>query len=286
MQYMTKCSIQHKVPKVLVLLAILSSLISPLALSQQVADNPTKKQEKVYSIPNDAKQKLLNEMILVKGGSFVMGSNAETARKMEKPEHPVSLNDFYIGSTEVTVLLWQQVMGWDNSYFACETCAVNNISWSNMQLFISRLNQATGLTFRLPTEAEWEFAARGGIKSKGYTYSGSNKGEDVAWYDKNAQHKSHPVELKKPNELGLYDMTGNLWEFCYDDISRTAYSSLPKHNPIYIRDEDITQKSMRVVRGGGYDSEQDEMQVFRRDGSTSNVRMPDIGFRLAISQIQ
>jgi formylglycine-generating enzyme required for sulfatase activity len=203
---------------------------------------------------------------------------------MEKPEHQVTLDDFYIGTTEVTALLWEQIMGWNNSYYACDNCAVNNISWSNMQLFINRLNQATGLIFRLPSEAEWEYAARGGTKSNNTTYSGSNSIEDVAWYDKNAKRKSHPVALKKPNELGLYDMTGNLWEFCHDDISRSAYSTLPEHNPLFIRSDDIKQTSMKVVRGGGYESEHDEMQVFRRDGSTSNVRMPDIGFRLAMSK--
>lgn len=175
-------------------------------------------------------------------------------------------------------------MGWNNSCFPCEACPVNNISWRNVQLFIKRLNQASGKVFRLPTEAEWAYAAKGGKHSKGFRYSGSNNIDEVAWYAGNANKRSHPVAAKKPNELGLYDMTGNLWEFCQDDMSRKAYMFTSAVNPFYSRTDNPKQKSMKVIRGSCYEFAANESELFRRDGATNNVRMPDIGFRLAMSK--
>jgi len=229
-------------------------------------------------------KKLLKEMIWVEGGSFEMGSNSTEARKREKPVHTVTLDGFYIGQTEVTQDLFEQVMGWDYSYFTCDTCPVNNISWFNMLLFIERLNNATGKKYRLPTEAEWEYAAKGGKNSKGYVFSGSNNIDEVAWFAGNANKRSHPVAQKKANELGLYDMTGNLWEFVQDDMSRAAYSHTSEKNPLYLRTDNVKQKSMKVIRGSGYEFAANESQVFKRDGATNNVRMPDIGFRLAMNK--
>jgi len=237
-----------------------------------------------YSIPDEMQKTLIEEMIWVEGGSFEMGSDAKEARSRERPKHNVTLDGFYIGQTEVSQALFEQVMGWNYSYFPCDTCPVNNISWFNMLLFIERLNEATDKIFRLPTEAEWAYAAKGGKHSKGYRYSGSNNIDEVAWYAGNANRKSHPVAEKKPNELGLYDMTGNLWEFCQDDMSRVAYSHTAAKNPLYSRTDNAKQKAMKVIRGSGYEFAANESEVFKRDGATNNVRMPDIGFRLAMSK--
>ena len=153
-----------------------------------------------------------------------------------------------------------------------------------MQLFIERLNTATGKAFRLPTEAEWAYAAKGGQRSKNFLYSGSNNIDEVAWYAGNANKRSHRVATKKPNELGLYDMTGNLWEFCQDTMKRHLYTEQPRVNPLYLDNEKPKQKAMKVLRGSGYEFAANESEVFRRDGATNNVRMPDIGFRLAMTK--
>ncbi len=252
---------------------------------EQDSNKPrTAKQTKHYFLSDKIQKKLPTEMIWVEGGSFEMGSNSTAARNREKPVHQVTLDSFYIGQTEVTQALFEQVMGWNYSYFQCETCPVNNISWSQVQLFIGRLKLATGKKFRLPTEAEWEYAAKGGQDSKDFLFSGSNIIDEVAWFAGNADKRSHPVAEKKANELGLYDMTGNLWEFCQDDMSRIAYSHTSSINPLYSKTDNPKQKSMKVIRGSGYEFAANESEVFKRDGATNNVRMPDIGFRLAMSK--
>lgn len=226
---------------------------------------------------------LLDELILVEGGSFMMGSPLAGAAPREQPVHRVDLDTFYIGKTEVTQSLYTRVMGGHFSYFQCEICPVNNISWSNIQQFIERLNAMTGKSFRLPTEAEWEYAARGGQQSQGYIFSGSNSIDEIAWYAENASRRSHPVAQKKPNELGLYDMTGNLWEFCQDDMDAKAYRYHQTINPLFDNGRGADKVSMKVIRGGGYEFAANESDVYKRDGATSNVRMPDIGFRLVMS---
>ncbi|MBL4796973.1 MAG: SUMF1/EgtB/PvdO family nonheme iron enzyme [Oleispira sp.] len=239
--------------------------------------------EKPRKLSVELQTQLLQEMIFIEGGNFEMGSSLPTAANREKPAHQVTLDSFYIGKTEVTQKLFEAIMGWDYSYFPCATCPVNNISWFNMQLFIERLNQASGEVFRLPTEAEWAYAAKGGQQSKGYIYSGSDNIDDVAWYAGNAKKRSHPVATKNPNELGLYDMTGNLWEFCQDTMKRHLYTEKPRLNPLYQPSKNLKKKTMKVLRGSGYEFAANESEVFRRDGATNNVRMPDIGFRLAMS---
>lgn len=257
----------------------------PAFLDGVKADTRTASQRPLQAaLEREELTSLLESLIWVEGGRFVMGSDSELASKMEGPAHEVTLSGFYLAKTEVTQALFERVMGWNYSYFQCERCPVNNISWMNVQLFLERLNTLSGKQFRLPTEAEWEYAAKGGGASKGYRFSGSNRIADVAWYAGNAARKSHPVGLKKPNELGLYDMTGNLWEFCFDDMSRKAYQRQDNHNPVIASASSHNVKSMKVIRGGGYEFSADESLVFKRDGATSNVRMPDIGFRLALSK--
>ena len=187
-------------------------------------------------------------MIKVDGGSFTMGATSEQgsdANDDEKPAHQVTLSSYYIGETEVTQELWQAVMGSNPSNFKGSQCPVECVSWEDCQEFISRLNAKTGRNFRLPTEAEWEYAARGGRKSNGYKYAGGNNIGDVAWYDGNSYSQTHIVGLKRSNELGLYDMAGNVWEWCQDWYG--DYSSSSQTNPT-----GASTGSYRVYRGGSW----------------------------------
>lgn len=254
-----------------------------LACSLLSVNMMSKAESVTRALPKAMQEKLLNNMVLVEAGGFSLGSDSPLARKREQPVRAVTLDAFYIGKYELTQDIFEQVMGWNYSYFQCDNCPINNVSWFNMQLFIKRLNDITGKQFSLPTEAQWAYAAKGGNKSKGFKYSGSNTLNDVAWFADNAKNKSHPVGLKQPNELGLYDMTGNLWEFCLDDMSRKAYSRIESHNPFIGDKTDLKRKAMKVIRGSGYEFSATESLVFMRDGATNNVRMPDIGYRLVMN---
>ena len=186
------------------------------------------------------------EMVEVRGGTFRMGATSEQgcdAYDWEKPVHSVTLSGYYIGKTEVTQALWQAVMGSNPSYFEGDDLPVEQVSWDDCQEFIRKLNSLTGQNFRLPTEAEWEFACRGGNNSRGYKYSGSNYIDNVAWYDGNSGGKTHPVATKSPNELGIYDMSGNVWEWCCDWYG--DYTSGALTNP-----KGPESGSLRVHRGG------------------------------------
>ena len=170
-------------------------------------------------------------MIKVEGGTFTMGATPEMTdpKDNEKPTHQVTLSSYYIGETEVTQALWQAVMGSNPSQFAGDNLPVERVTWEYCQAFIAKLNSLTGKNFRLPTEAEWEYAARGGNKSNGTQYSGSSNIDEVAWYSDNSSSMTHPVKTKKANELGIYDMSGNVWEWCQD--WRGSYSSESLNNP-------------------------------------------------------
>ena len=185
-------------------------------------------------------------MVRVDGGTFTMGATSEQgsdAYSDEKPTHQVTLSTYSIGETEVTQALWQAVMGSNPSIDKGNNLPVEYVSWEDCQAFISKLNQLTGKHFRLPTEAEWEYAARGGSKSRGYKYSGSNDFGSVAWYGDNSGNNRHDVKTKQPNELGLYDMSGNVWEWCQDWYD--SYSSGSQTNPT-----GPESGSKRVRRGG------------------------------------
>ena len=225
--------------------------------------------------------KLINNMVYVSGGTFTMGATSEQgsdAYDDEKPTHSVTLSSFYLCKYEVTQALWRAVMVNNPSSFKANSLPVENVSWNDCQTFISRLNNLTGKNFRLPTESEWEYAARGGNRSRGYKYSGSNVLSDVAWYDDNSGSKTHPVGSKSPNELGLYDMSGNVWEWCSDWYG--TYSSSSQTNPT-----GVSSGSNRVYRGGSWINDSRYCRSSDRCGSAPDYRCNRLGLRLALSQI-
>ena len=233
------------------------------------------------------------KMIKVEGGTFKMGAqstdpNGENydseAYSWGQPVHNVTLDDYYIGETEVTQELWEAVMGTNPSFFSGSNNPVESVSWDDCQEFIAKLNRLTGKEFRLPTEAEWEYAARGGNKSRGYKYAGSNTIGEVAWYDDNAcdgvgknspAYGIHPVGTKSPNELGLYDMSGNVDEWCSDWYGE--YSSFSQTNPT-----GPTSGSYRVLRGGCWDYSARVCRVSDRGVGIPDDRYYSGGFRLAL----
>ena len=220
------------------------------------------------------------DMIAVEGGTFTMGATAEQASDAysdEKPTHQVTLSSYYIGKTEVTQELWQAVMGSNPSGFSGANLPVEKVSWEDCQIFIAILNELTGKYFRLPTEAEWEYAARGGSKSQGYKYSGSNTVDDVAWYPSNSSSKTHPVATKAPNELGIYDMSGNVSEWCSN--WNGDYSSSSQYNPT-----GPSSGSDRVRRGGSYYSDARGCRVSHRDSDSPKYPDSAIGLRLCLSE--
>ena len=234
------------------------------------------------------------KMIKVEGGTFTMGATPEQGsdpRDDEKPAHQVTLTeDFYIGETEVTQALWLAVMGSNPSYFVGENGygddlmrPVDLVSWNHCQVFITKLNEMTGKTFRLPTEAEWEFAARGGNKSLGYKYAGSNNLAEVAWYwyslptqtPNTVGYGTHTVATKAPNELGLYDMSGNVTEWCQDWYS--LYSSEPQTNPT-----GPATGTYLVVHGGAWGNQATNCRVSYRGGNYPDTKYSSLGLRLAM----
>ena len=254
-------------------------------------------------------------MVAVEGGTFTMGATPEQGKDVksdEKPAHQVTLSSYYIGETEVTQALWEAVMGKTVSQIASEisrgtevtqalwkavmgntvsqiaseisrkTYGVGDnypmyyISWDDCQEFIQKLNALTGKNFRLPTEAEWEYAARGGNKSRGYKYSGSNNIGDVAWYKDNSGKKTHPVKTKQANELGIYDMSGNVWEWCQDWYGK--YSSNAQTNPT-----GPATASNRVSRGGSWGDGARYCRSLIRGGINPGDRDNTLGFRLVLS---
>ena len=205
------------------------------------------------------------------------GTNYDSiADSDEKPVHSVTLSDYYIGETEVTQELWEAVMGSNPSSFKGSQKPVESVSWHDCKEFITKLNRLTGKNFRLPTEAEWEYAARGGNKSKGYKYSGSNTIDNVAWYRDNSGKATHNVKTKSPNELGIYDMSGNVWEWCEDWYG--YYSSGSQTNPA-----GPSTGSRRVLHGGSWYDHAGSCRVSNRSYYPVN-RSYYIGFRLALSQ--
>ena len=226
------------------------------------------------------------KMIAVEGGAFKMGAQSSDsggdnydseAFYDESPVHDVTLSSYYIGETEVTQELWEAVMGSNPSYYSGSQKPVENVSWNDCQEFITKLNNLTGKNFRLPTEAEWEYAARGGNKSQGYKYSGSNTIGDVSWYEDNSSSTTHDVKTKQANELGIYDMSGNVYEWCQDWYG--SYSSGSQTNPT-----GPTSGSSRVRRGGGWDFNARRCRVSHRSNCYPDDANYFLGLRLSLSQ--
>ena len=220
---------------------------------------------------------LINNMVRVQGGTFQMGSEDSEAESDEQPIHTVTVSSFYIGKYEVTQREWEAVMGSNPSEFRGANRPVENVSWYDCNDFISKLNEKTGLEFRFPTEAEWEFAAQGGINNNDYYYVGSNYVGEVAWYKENSSNMSHEVGRKSPNSLGLYDMSGNVREWCKDYYDEGYYWNSPSDNPC-----NYTASSNRVNRSCSWGSNSKYCRVANRDGLPPSTRYSSLGLRLAL----
>lgn len=219
------------------------------------------------------------EFVLVKGGAYEMGDPFGDGFPWEQPVHTVTVSDFYIGKYEVTQEQWEKVMGNNPSYFKGDgRLPVDKVSWNDIQEFIKRLNEKSGEHYRLPTEAEWEYAARsGGKKEKWAGTSNESEVGDYAWYIGNSGRKSYPVGTKKPNHLGIYDMSGSLWEWVQD-----WNGTFPKESQINPKGPVSDDKDgYRVYRGGAWDYEPRIVRVFMRSGNKPSYTRQWIGFRLA-----
>jgi len=220
-----------------------------------------------------------SNFVFVQGGAFEMGlPDASTVEggEIEKPQHKVSIKSFYILKTPVTQALWYSVMDSNPSFHKnCYTCPVENISWDDAQTFINKLNALKKGHYRLPSEAEYEYAARGGNKSRNFNYSGSNEVNDVAWYTDNSKGQSHPVGEKKPNELNLIDMSGNIWEWCSDWYHMYYYKESPSDNP-----QGPVRGEKKVVRGGAWLSLDEGCMLTARGALMPAAKDKYTGFRI------
>jgi len=256
----------------------------PVVINETLAEKPKPQpqQSSASSVTTSGNKKTYTvngvsfTMVRVAGGTFTMG-DSDTGSDA-KPAHQVTLSSYSIGETEVTQALWQAVMGSNPSYFTGNLQRpVETVSWNECQAFIRKLNSLTGATFRLPTEAEWEYAARGGSQSIGYKFSGSDNFGTVAWYDGNSSSTTHPVKGKQPNELGLYDMSGNVYEWCADWYDSSYYSSSPSSNP---KGPSAGPGFYRVIRGGSWWHHALNCRVAYRGGSTPSDACYYLGLRL------
>jgi formylglycine-generating enzyme required for sulfatase activity len=255
--------------------------------SQSIPQKEAKLEEKIETEPHSASpteprpaEIPIPEMVWVQGGEFDMGS--QDGEGTELPIHRVKLSTFFIGKYEVTQREWQAVMGSNPSRYKCDDCPVDGVSWNEAQEYIRKLNKLTGESFRLPIEAEWEYAARGGQKRRGNAYAGSASLSSVGWYKDNCG-KPHPVGQKHPNELGIYDMSGNIWEWCADWYGSSYYADCKSKgtlsNPI-----GPGTGVRRILRGGSFGNLAVHCQVDFRLRSTPNDKDEFKGFRLARSE--
>lgn len=211
---------------------------------------------------------IAENMVYVEGGTF--SRTTKNDQSNDSPDRNVSVSSFYISKYEVTQAQWMAIMGYNPSNFTGNLQqAVEMVSWMDCQTFIKRLNEKTGKKYRLPTEAEWEYAARGGQKSKAYQYAGGNEIEKVAWYSKNAVGRSHVVGKKQPNELGLYDMSGNVWEWCADKFYKNTSTK---------QNDRLAKK--RTLRGGSWSNGADQCTIKHRYAYYPESAFSLIGFRL------
>jgi len=256
------------------------TMISSESSTSTIQQNPPSKPSN--NTNNSLKTDIFaSSMVLVKGGNFLMGCSATKDGNClgdETPTHWVSLTDFYIGKYEVTQKEWQTVMGTNpSSNTDCDNCPVERVSWNDIQLFLSNLNSVTGKKYRLPTEAEWEYAARGGVNRQGFKFAGSNVLDEVAWHLNNSENTTHPVGQKKANPLGLYDMSGNVWEWCADWYG--TYPSTAQTNP----KGPSTGGTFRVLRGGSWNFNAEGCRSAIRNYDSPAFRGNYVGFRLVLA---
>ena len=259
------------------------------AISEAIENNEKMNSSETENLDRNAIiQNLVDNMVYVEGGMFAMGATSEQSNYVEGDEvplHGVSLNSFFISRYEVTQKEWEAVMGKNHSRFKHAQSPVEFVSWVDCQTFISKLNLITGKNFRLPTEAEWEYAARGGINGDGCMFSGSNDLGSVAWYKANVYDKressldygTQTVGKKSPNELGLYDMSGNVWEWCADWYGENYYSNSPQNDP-----KGPSSGSNRVIRGGSWLDVARCCRVSSRCYCSPESRASNLGLRLAL----
>jgi len=221
------------------------------------------------------------ELVYVQGGTFMMGNDDPKSSDREKPAHQVKLSDFYIGKFPVTQEQWQAVMENKPSNFEGEKRPVEKVSWNDTQEFLTQLNQLTKKKFRLPTEAEWEFAARGGIYSQGYKYVGSDRLKQVGWYDDNSDDQTHEVGQLLANELCIHDMSGNVWEWCRDWFDGDYYAECHKKGVVENPQGPDTGAG-RVLRGGSFFNSPVYCRSVSRFSSEPGHRYRFIGFRLVL----
>jgi len=223
------------------------------------------------------------EMVYVEGGKFKMGAlDTVLAERDEFPVHTVNVPSFIIGKYPVTQKQWECVMGSNPSFYKGDNLPVEGITWFEAQEFLRKLSLLTGKGFDLPTEAEWEYAARGGNKSKGYRYSGSNDPNAVGWFNNNSESGTHIVGKKAPNELGIYDMSGNVWEWCWDYYGPEYYSNC-SDSISTIGPQGLPKSNWRVFRGGSIQLPQQFMRVSNRDSFEPSGKDHDIGFRIKLN---
>lgn len=214
------------------------------------------------------------EMVFVEGGEYIQGSDLAYD---EKPPHSVRLKDFFIGKFEISQLQWKRIMGENPSNFnECAECPVENVSWRDIEKFLTELNRQTGLTYRLPTEAEWEYASRGGKNSKNYIFSGGDDADAVAWFSENNKQHTRKTGLKQANELGIFDMSGNVMEWCSDWYRNTYYMDASYENP-----SGPGGGTHKVIRGGSWNTPRDAVRSCNRSYTVMGARYDDLGFRLA-----
>jgi len=228
-------------------------------------------------VPGQVDTTILKEiaagMVRVAGGTFTMGCKEGYCDVWVLPAHTVTLTDFKIGKFLITQKQWQAIMDTNPSAFkGCPDCPVEKVSWNDIQQFIARLNQLTGKKYRLPTEAEWEFAAKGGIKSRGYKFTGATY--SIGWIQENSNGRTHPVGQKSLNELGLFDMMGNVWEWCADRYG--PYKAGSVKNPL-----GPETGNNRVIRGCGWKVTVQTCSLIMRSPQAPDMRTNDVGFRLA-----
>jgi len=245
----------------------------------QSAEPPASKGDKfTVALSNSVKL----ELVKVEAGTFAMGARDGENNGNEREHSVILTNDFYIGQTEVTQAQYQAVMGNNPSGFKGDDLPVELVSWDDAMAFCTRLNEKgkapKGWKFTLPTEAQWEYAARGGKKSNDHKYSGSDDVDEVAWYSENADKKTHPVAQKRANELGLYDMSGNVWEWCLD-LYEVSYA----HDPEFLTDN---KGSYRVNRGGSWYYLAKFCRSAVRDCDVPGFRDDDVGFRVVLVPIR